>query len=464
MMLTLWSTLCLMCLFASTRGQSSCGGKLDLVFLLDESESLGISSFQNSKNFIKMVANRFKIGSNDIQVGLDTFGSKPRRRFSLRQYSTWHQITAAIDNIIYLGSGTNTAAALEFVRTNSFSKYSGARDGVPKVAVVVTDGSSWDGAATRVQAQRAKHAGITILAVRVGSNVDVTQLNAIASNPGFVFSANAFQVASAIQNLVAKKPCNAQRLCGHAALPVQERIANGRPNGRCEWPWMVSVRDKMSPTDKQCGGVIVDRNKVITTADCARRMTSGIEVVIGENNIYKENEPLISSLVEKIIAVNSIIRDPRGNNIVVLKLRENIEYSACALPVCLPDVLPEEDFYTQASITQQCTMAGWGSPDNSNKRSKRLRTASAQFLGSSVCKTILSYIGQSTLPQNTACVQPLISANTPCENDDGGMVVCSRRGRWILQGLITAPVCSNAFPSLILDITSETIQEFINNA
>ena len=154
------------------------------------------------------MASNFKIGPDDIQVGLDTFGNSPRRRFSLQQYPTIQQIRAAVDNIIYVGSGTNTAAALDHMTKNSFSKVSGARDGVPRVGVIITDGSSWDNAATQIHAQRAKNAGITLMAVRVGSNVDVAQLLNIASDPAFVFPANVNQVVTAVKSLVQNKPCN----------------------------------------------------------------------------------------------------------------------------------------------------------------------------------------------------------------------------------------------------------------
>ena len=47
-----------------------------------------------------------------------------------------------IDNIRYMGGGTNTADAINTMRTQMFSQGMGARPGVPRVAIVVTDGRS----------------------------------------------------------------------------------------------------------------------------------------------------------------------------------------------------------------------------------------------------------------------------------------------------------------------------------
>ena len=55
-----------------------------------------------------------------------------------------------------MGGGANTADALEYMRQIGFSTNSGARPGVPRIAVVITDGSSPDSSAVALQAQNAR--------------------------------------------------------------------------------------------------------------------------------------------------------------------------------------------------------------------------------------------------------------------------------------------------------------------
>ncbi|XP_041376346.1 inactive serine protease 45-like [Gigantopelta aegis] len=101
---------------------------------------------------------------------------------------------------------------------------------------------------------------------------------------------------------------------------------------------------------------------------------------------------------------------------------------------------------------------------DSLKRSKRLRTTYAKFLGPEVCDAIYKYARNNFLPTNTACVESINKRDNPCLYDHGGMVVCSRNGRWILHGIITLPSCFDQLPSLVIDITSQAIQDFIKKA
>uniref|UniRef100_A0A2C9K3C9 SAP domain-containing protein n=1 Tax=Biomphalaria glabrata TaxID=6526 RepID=A0A2C9K3C9_BIOGL len=91
----------------------------------------------------------------------------------------------AIMNTTYVGSTTNTAEALDFARTTSFSSANGARSGVPQMAVVLTDGLSNDQDLTKIAADKLKANSVGVLAIGVG-NFSQTELNAIASGPQFV--------------------------------------------------------------------------------------------------------------------------------------------------------------------------------------------------------------------------------------------------------------------------------------
>ena len=55
-----------------------------------------------------------------------------------------------------MGGGANTADALEYMRRQGFSLHSGARPNVPRIAVVITDGSSPNSAQVAVQANNAR--------------------------------------------------------------------------------------------------------------------------------------------------------------------------------------------------------------------------------------------------------------------------------------------------------------------
>jgi len=75
---------------------------------------------------------------------------------------------------------TNTAAALMYLRTDAFTS---ARPGVSRIAIVITNGNSMDAVATRDEADLTRRAGINIMAVAVGTWLDINELRGSVSYP-----------------------------------------------------------------------------------------------------------------------------------------------------------------------------------------------------------------------------------------------------------------------------------------
>ena len=197
-------------LAAATPTQKLCGGQADLVFLLDKSGSVGQANFDKMLQFVRNVANDFEIGPNDVQVGVDTFSTGFDHEFKLNANNDKTKLQQAVSSISYSGGGTNTGNAIKLMRQQSFTANSGHRANVPKVAIVVTDGQSNNKALTAAEAQKARDAGITVLAIGVGSGVDDAELNAIASDPDSqnVFKASTFDALTGLQGFVAAKACD----------------------------------------------------------------------------------------------------------------------------------------------------------------------------------------------------------------------------------------------------------------
>lgn len=62
--------------------------------------------------------------------------------WDLKDYSTITDLTDAIDAIPYDGTGTHTGQAIMYAHNRTFTAAAGRRVGVPKIAVVITDGRS----------------------------------------------------------------------------------------------------------------------------------------------------------------------------------------------------------------------------------------------------------------------------------------------------------------------------------
>ncbi|XP_078660839.1 uncharacterized protein LOC144905190 isoform X3 [Branchiostoma floridae x Branchiostoma belcheri] len=156
-------------------------GGWDLVFLLDGSGSVGSANFINVKNFTKLITDLFPVGENATKVGLVQFSDTIQKEFDLRDYGTKEEVLSAIDNISYLGGGTYTGNAIDYVRQVSFNTINGNRGGRPDTLIVLTDGESFD--PVTFASQSARDQGITIFAIGVGSGVDYATLEEIAGDP-----------------------------------------------------------------------------------------------------------------------------------------------------------------------------------------------------------------------------------------------------------------------------------------
>jgi len=122
----------------------------DIVFVVDESGSIGSTNFDLVKSFLSQLVGRLDIDSGNTRVGLITYSSGIGDGFNLIDYNTVASVQSAISSLSYSGGGTNTAGALAYVRTTMLTSAAGDRGDVPNVVVVLTDGQSSNKPATRV--------------------------------------------------------------------------------------------------------------------------------------------------------------------------------------------------------------------------------------------------------------------------------------------------------------------------
>ena len=180
-----------------------CRTGLDLIFVLDSSGSVGPANFQIMLTFVTNVVSNLNIGSDQVRVGVIQYSTKASVRFSLNSYMTNASLLEAIANIKYAGSGTYTNAAI-LTCIEQFNTSYGARpksNGIPRIAIVITDGYSTNSAATVAAAEIAHSEGIISYAVGVGDNVNMEELAIIATDPDtqYVrsvaeFSSNEFRI------------------------------------------------------------------------------------------------------------------------------------------------------------------------------------------------------------------------------------------------------------------------------
>ena len=178
---------------------------------MDESGSVGSANFDIMKTFVYNIADSFEIGPDDVQIGVMTYSSSHTFHFVLNTYTIKSQVLSAILSLPYGGGSTNTAGALDAIRLQAFTESNGAHPsafGIPRVAVVITDGDSNDFAATVASANLLHDAGVITFAIGI-AGANEAELDEIASEPsnkGFVSSFDA-QRLRALQVSISQRAC-----------------------------------------------------------------------------------------------------------------------------------------------------------------------------------------------------------------------------------------------------------------
>uniref|UniRef100_A0A8C4YSR8 VWFA domain-containing protein n=1 Tax=Gopherus evgoodei TaxID=1825980 RepID=A0A8C4YSR8_9SAUR len=136
----------------------------DIVFLVDESSRIGIRNFQLTRTFLLKIVNALDIGPNNIRVGLVSYSDEPRLEFTLDTFEDKSDILDYLKILPYRGGRTYTGAAIDFLRKKVFTQEAGSRknQGVQQLAVVITDGQSFDDFVE--PASKLRHHGVAVYA------------------------------------------------------------------------------------------------------------------------------------------------------------------------------------------------------------------------------------------------------------------------------------------------------------
>ncbi|XP_029359212.1 collagen alpha-1(XIV) chain-like isoform X2 [Echeneis naucrates] len=119
--------------------------KADLAFLVDGSWSIGDDNFMKITRFLYSTMGSLDlIGPDGTQVAIAQFSDDARTEFQLSSHGNKEALLEAIQSIRYKGGNTKTGRAIKHVKESIFTPEGGARRGVPKVLVVLTDGRSQD--------------------------------------------------------------------------------------------------------------------------------------------------------------------------------------------------------------------------------------------------------------------------------------------------------------------------------
>ncbi|KAM4871821.1 von Willebrand factor A domain-containing protein 1 [Thomomys bottae] len=165
---------------AAERGPPAAVPQGDLLFLLDSSASVSHYEFSRVREFVGQLVAPLPVGPGALRASLVHVSSQPYTEFSFSQHGSGRAVQDAVRAAAQRMGDTNTGLALAYVKKQLFAEAAGARPGVPKVLVWVTDGGSSDPVGPPMQ--ELKDLGVTVFIVSTGRG-NLLELSAAASAP-----------------------------------------------------------------------------------------------------------------------------------------------------------------------------------------------------------------------------------------------------------------------------------------
>uniref|UniRef100_A0A8D3CW85 Collagen type XII alpha 1 chain n=1 Tax=Scophthalmus maximus TaxID=52904 RepID=A0A8D3CW85_SCOMX len=178
----------------------------DVVLLVDGSYSIGLQNFAKVRAFLEVLVTSFDIGPNKVQISLVQYSRDPHTEFALNTHHDINAVVKAVRTFPYRGGSTNTGKAMSYVREKIFTTARGARDNVPRVMVLITDGKSSD--SFKDAATKLRNTDVEIFAVGVKDAVR-SELEAIANPPAdnHVFEVEDFDAFQRISKELTQSIC-----------------------------------------------------------------------------------------------------------------------------------------------------------------------------------------------------------------------------------------------------------------
>ncbi|NXA48113.1 CO6A6 protein, partial [Nothocercus julius] len=187
----------------------------DIYFLIDGSGSINVSDFKDMKTFMNETIRMFQVGANMIRFGVVQYAERSKTEFVIGRHNNIRNLSEAIRDIWQIGGGTQTGNALRSMKS-LFKKT--ARNNVPQILIVITDGESQDKVAQ--SAKELREQNIVIFAIGVKNAVQ-KELEEIAGTKDKVFFVNDYDSLMLIKHDIVQDICSINGKSFSSMLKVQ---------------------------------------------------------------------------------------------------------------------------------------------------------------------------------------------------------------------------------------------------
>ena len=147
-----------------------CNLNPDIAFAVGLS-SVKSSQFSRLRNFITLIAKRFKISPNNAQASVVQFSDTADLSIKLNASPSWRYFASFVNRLRYTGEGKRVDSGLRTAYDQAFSAKNGMRITSQQVLVLVTDMEQDDQSLLQPALRLFTEAGIHVIAVSLKDQV-----------------------------------------------------------------------------------------------------------------------------------------------------------------------------------------------------------------------------------------------------------------------------------------------------
>ncbi|XP_028390942.1 uncharacterized protein LOC114515803 isoform X4 [Dendronephthya gigantea] len=194
-----------------------CSYPMDLAIAIDTSDSITHSDFEIQKSAVIMLARSFGLSDSKTHVAVIVYGSESRVAINLSDHVDLESFANAVRSIKYEGGQTRIDLALAIASNSVFTPSGGARVGMPKMLIIMTDGqqtSAPDAIELSDAVAPLASIGIHIVSIGIGHEVDEYELMAISESRKNIYHVKTFDTLFDTVTVVGQSLCQkAQKDC-----------------------------------------------------------------------------------------------------------------------------------------------------------------------------------------------------------------------------------------------------------
>lgn len=183
---------------------------MDVSFLVDSSESVGLQNYQKLLDFVRSVSKTTHMSPSGSHASLVIFSDTAKVQIKLDDHDDIREFNKALRDVPYMGQKTRIDKALRVASSGVFSSRTGMRAGVRRVAVLLTEGHqtrTFDAIPLRYAVEPLRRRRVNLFAVGIGDDVRYNELRSLTSSDQNVLLVKTFDELASIVEELSDKMC-----------------------------------------------------------------------------------------------------------------------------------------------------------------------------------------------------------------------------------------------------------------